>query len=68
MSKPGTYAGFLGGVGPTSKNFDFGYTCRKAECREPMLGGFGDMLPKKCFKNGAFSCVLTFEGYFQPLS
>ena len=42
---PGAYAAFFRGGGP---NFlDFGYICREAACREPLLGGFGSMLPQE---------------------
>ena len=50
----GAYAGFLRG-GAQLKNFrEFGYTCRKAACREqrscePLLRGFGGMPPQENF-------------------
>ena len=45
---------FSGGGGPTLNFFDFVYTCREAACREqrscePLLGGFGGMLPQENF-------------------
>ena len=54
---------FSRGGAQLKKILEVGYTCRKAACREqrssePLLGGFGGMLPKKIFKNGAISCVL----------
>ena len=50
----GAYAGFLREGGPTLKFLGFGYTCREAVCREqrscePLLGGFGGMLPQENF-------------------
>ena len=54
---------FSGGGAQLKFFWEFGYTCRKAACREqrscePLLRGFGDMPPKKIFKNSAISFVL----------
>ena len=60
----GAYAGFLRGGGPTLKILGFWIymprcgMSRAAKLRV-FLGGFGGMPPKKIFKNGAISCVLS---------
>ena len=58
MPYAGAYAGFLRGGGPTLKFLRFWILCREQRSCEPLLGRFKGMPPKKCFKNGAISCVL----------
>ena len=70
FDRPGAYAGFLKGGAQLKKILEVGYTCRKAACREqrscePLLGGFGGMLPHENFKK--WCNFVRFEGYFQPL-
>ena len=53
------------------KNFSFigvyiGAACREQRSCEPLLGGFGGMLPQEFFLK--WCNFVRFEGYFQPLS
>ena len=53
----GAYARFLRGGGPNLKLFwILGIHVASSE---PLLGGLGAYAPKKAFKNGAISCVLS---------
>ena len=75
----GAYAGFLRGGGPNFKISGIldihaakrhaassEAACREQRSCEPLLGGFGGMLPPENFLR--WCNFVGFEGYFQPLS